>query len=42
LPHLDHLLAKERAAAALDEVQLRVHLVGAVDRHVQHCSPVGW
>jgi hypothetical protein len=33
--HLDHLLAQQRAAAALDHIQLRVDLVGAVDRHVQ-------
>ena len=30
----DDLFAQQRAAAALDEVQLRVHFVGAVDRQV--------
>lgn len=32
---LDHLLAQQRAAAALDEVELRVDLVGAVDGEVE-------
>jgi hypothetical protein len=33
--HLHHLLAQQRAAAALDQVEVRVDLVGAVDGHVQ-------
>jgi hypothetical protein len=32
---LDHLLAQQRAAPALDQVELRVDLVGAVDGQVQ-------
>ena len=32
---LDHLLAQEGASAALDEVELRVDLVGAVDGEVE-------
>lgn len=34
--HLHHLLSQQGSAPALDEVQVRVHLVGAVDSHVQH------
>ena len=33
--HLHHHLAQQRAAAALDQVEVRVDLVSAVDGHVQ-------
>ena len=33
--HLDHLFAQQRAAAALDDVEVGVDLVGAVDRDVE-------
>jgi hypothetical protein len=35
---LDHLLPQQGPAAALDQVQVAVHVVGPVDRHVQLAS----
>ena len=34
-PHLHHLLAQKRPTTTLDEVEVRVHLVGAIDRNVE-------
>lgn len=33
-PHRDALLLEETATAALDTVQLRIYLIGAVECHV--------